>query len=235
MALLPELVDETLVHLRHDNQALRNCSLVAKSWTHPSQKLLYADVRVTPSTYQTWEEIASPASTELLQHVHSLTCYHFNSLHEFHEDYLKSFHHLQCLTLYGIGSIEPNALDLFLAFQNTLSSLSLILVSFNLDTFIGLLGYFPRLRVLCFDHSKFQTEHRTVAPPSTPPRGTLRLTLSSDRDASILLRGLCELDLEYDQLEIHEVRRNASPVHSLISACEKTLTHLELGLNDCKL
>ena len=40
MILSPELVDEILVHLRHDKQALRKCSLVSKLWTYPSQKLL---------------------------------------------------------------------------------------------------------------------------------------------------------------------------------------------------
>ena len=97
--LPPELVDEILIHLRHDKKALCHCSLVAKSWTYSSQKLLYARVHITPSAYQTRQEIASPTSTELLQHVHSLTCHQFQSLHDLHKDYLESFHRLQRLTL----------------------------------------------------------------------------------------------------------------------------------------
>ena len=123
--LPPELVDEILIHLRHDKKALCHCSLVAKSWTYSSQKLLYARVHITPSAYQTRQEIASPTSTELLQHVHSLTCHQFQSLHELHKDYLKSFHRLQRLTLDGVDGVDSDVVNLFPAFQNTLSSLSL--------------------------------------------------------------------------------------------------------------
>ena len=47
-----ELVDEIVTHLRCDERALRNCSLVARSWTYPSQKLLYARIYITPETYK---------------------------------------------------------------------------------------------------------------------------------------------------------------------------------------
>ena len=226
MALLPELVDEALVHLRQDKQALRNCSLVAKSWTYPSQKLLYTDVFLTPLTYQTWQEIASPTSAKLLRNVHSLTCHQFNSLHEFHEGYLKSFHRLQCLTLNRVGNLNLDTVNSFSAFQNTLSSLSLIYVSLTLDAFITLIGYFPKLRELRLSEPTFDSDNRTVPPPSTPPRGSLRVTTITP---NILLRELCELELEYDGLEIFDIPGNSkSHTRSVISTCEKTLKHLKL-------
>ena len=237
MVLPPELVDEILIHLRRNKQALQNCSLVAKSWTYPSQKLLYSRVHITPSTYRTWQEIASPTSAELLQHAHSLTCFRIDSLHGLHEDYLKSFHHLQELNLDQVYDIKLDTVNLFQAFQNTLSSLSLSRVSLTLDAFIKLLGYFPNLRELRLTEPAFDSEHRTVPPPSTSPRGTLSLLLSSARNTDILLRGLCELEPEYNELHIYELgdSTSTSPVHTVISACEKTLTHLQLGLRDCKL
>ena len=59
MLFPPELVDEILTHLRRDKQALRNRSLVTKSWTYPCQKLIYTPVRITPSTHQTRQEIVA--------------------------------------------------------------------------------------------------------------------------------------------------------------------------------
>ena len=236
--LPPELVDEILIHLRHDKKALCHCSLVAKSWTYSSQKLLYARVHITPSAYQTRQEITSPTSTELLQHVHSLTCHQFQSLHELHKDYLKSFHHLQCLTLDDVDGVDSHVVNLFPAFQNTLSSLSLFCVSLTLDAFINLFSYFPNLRELQLGRPTFYPDHRTVPPPSTPPRGKLRLSMLSEKDAGVLLRGLRGLELEYDELEIYQVGGLAT-LHtgsrSIVSKCEKTLRRLTLGPYDCKL
>ena len=230
MTLPPELVDEILTHLRRDSQALRNCSLVAKTWTYPSQKYLYTYLHVTPSNYQTWREIASPTSAELLRHVHSLTCCHYHILRDFQEDYLRSFHYLQNLTLMRVFNIGLDTVDSFSAFQNTLSSLFLSNVTFTLDAFVKLLGYFPNLRRLNLDEPFFYAEHRTVPSPSTPPRGTLCFSLTSVENTDILLRGLCELELEYDRLEIINVGRglSASRLRSIISACEKTLKYLTL-------
>ena len=235
MIFPPELVDEILIHLRHDKQALQNCSLVAKSWTYSGQKHLYTDIRITPSTYRIWQEIASPTSAELLRHAHSLICYQSQSLHDFHEDYFKSFHRLQFLSLERIRDIDLDAVHFFLAFQNSLSSLSLIHVSLALGALIKLLGYFPNLRKLYLNELTFCAEHRTTPPPSIPPRGKLSLSTFSAKNADILLRCLCELELEYDELYIYKVHGNILHIHSVVSACAKTLTHLKLGHRNRKL
>ena len=234
MLIIPELVDEILNHLRHDERALRNCSLVARSWTYPSQKLIYTHIRITPSTFRTWQKIASPTSAELLRHVYSLTCSNFNSLYGFHRGYLKSFYHLQRLTVEQVDDVGSNTVNLFQAFQSTLSSLSLLRVSLTLDAFIGLLGYFPNLRSFHLNKPAFYPEYRTVPPPSIPPRGTLALSMVSAKDADILLGALCKLELEYDELGIFGVSDGSSHINSLLSACEKTLTRLKLGSSDCK-
>ena len=235
MILPQELVDEILVHLRNDNQALQNCSLVAKSWTYPSQKLLYTYVLISPIKYKTWQEIASPTSAELLRQVYSLKCFRFNSLYDFHEGYLKSFHHLQRLSLDQVHHVDLDTTSLFPAFRNSLSSLSLSHVSLTLDAFINLIGHFPKLKELYLNEPRFDSEHLTVPPPSTPPHGALRLFMLSDGSADIPLRALCELKPEYDELEIYRVHGNPSHVRSIISTCEKTITHLRLGPQDCKL
>ena len=60
----------------------------------------------------------------------------------------------------------------------------------------------------------------------------------SEKDAGVLLRGLCGLELEYDELEIYQVGGLAT-LHtgsrSIVSKCEKTLRRLTFGPYDCKL
>ena len=236
MILPPELVDKIITYLRHDKRTLGNCSLVAKPWTYSSQKLLYTSVRITPSRYQTWQEIASPTSAKLLQHARSLAYYKLQSLHDFQEEYLKSFHRLQHLTLDRVCNVDFNAVSLFPALQNTLSSLSLSRLSLTLDTLVSFLSHFPNLRAFHLSEPTFTAEHRTVPLPSTPPRGTLRLSTFSTKSTDILLRTLTELKPEYDKLEIFEVRnRFTSHVNPIVSTCERTLTHLNLGPHECKL
>ena len=59
-------------------------------------------------------------------------------------------------------------------------------------------------------------------PPSTPPRGTLRLFLSSSEHAGISLQRLCKLEPEYGELDIYETRgSNTSHIHPVISSCER--------------
>ena len=232
MALPCELVDEIVTHLRCDERALRNCSLVARSWTYPSQKLLYARICITPETYKTWQEIASPTSAELFHHVLSLTFSRFQSLYALHEYHLESFHRLRHLALHNIGDIESNTVDLFPAFQNTLSSLSLHRVRLTLDTFIKLLGYFPNLKQLTLHDSAFDPERWATPLPSTPPRGKLTLSALSEEDTGALLWGLRQLEPEYDELNFLEVYGNS--IHSIISTCNKTLKRLQLSRRVCK-
>ena len=217
-----------LSYLRLNRQALANCSLVAKSWTYSSQKPIYSCVYITPYSYQKWRKIASPTSARLLHCVYSLTCLRLKSLYHLHGDFLKLFDHLQHFTLDQVHDVDLDAVNLLPAFQNTLSSPSLLHSSLILDAFIKLLGYFPNLREFSLTAPTFYAEHRTVPPP-TPLRGTLRLSKLSVKDTDILLQGICGLELEY-KLEIYEVRGLSTfHVYRIISACEKTLARLMLG------
>ena len=229
MIFPPELVDEILAHLRHNRKTLRHCSLVAKSWAYSCQKLLYTRIYITPLAYDIWRGIASPTSAELYRHVRSLTIRQTWALPDSYEDYLKSFYRLQHLTLVEVIDINLDIVNLFLPFQNTLSSLSLCYVSLTSDAFIKLLGYFPNLRVFRLTAPTFYSNPRTVPPPPTPLRGTLRLSDSFGKKGDTLLRQLCDLKLEYDELDLHRVSSCTPRIHSLVSACEKTLTRLTLS------
>jgi len=87
MALPPELVEGIPSYLRHDRRALQRCSLVAKLWSYPSQKLFFASVKLTPETLQLWRGNVSPTSAELLQYVRTLACVPFYPIHAlYHSD-----------------------------------------------------------------------------------------------------------------------------------------------------
>ena len=234
MTLPQELVDDILVYLQHDKQALRNCSLVAKSWAHPSQKLLFASIYLTPKIYETRLENASPMSTEVLRHVRTLTCRGFFPFGIPHSDYFRSLHHLQHLTLREIREIGPDTPNLFLAFHDTLSSLFLDWVHLTWSTFVGLIDCFPNLRGLHFHRSSLKTDHSPVPPLSRLLRGKLYLLVFVESDLSTFSRGIAGLELEYDQLEIIYTHSDPSHVQHILSACKKTLTWLRLVLRCCK-
>ena len=229
--ILPfELVDEILTHLQHDKRALANCSLVAKSWTYPSQRLLFAFINLIPENHKAWQK-NGPQNAEMMQYVRTLTCSGSRSFRVLHDDHSRSFYRLQYLALQAITPIESNALNLFLAFRDTLSSLSLEYVSLTWSTFVGLINYFPNLRELLFHDSSLETDHSPIPPLSRPLRGTLCLSTLSASHFSTLSRGIAGLEPEYDRLEIiHDPYQPFYDVQHIISACEKTLTYLMLGL-----
>ena len=87
MALPPELIDEILAYLQVNKRMLQDCSLVAKSWVYPNQKLLHMNAHLTPETYRIWQENVSPAGTEPLQHFRILSWHYFYPLQSSYGDY----------------------------------------------------------------------------------------------------------------------------------------------------
>ena len=235
MILLPELTDEILTHLQDDERTLQNCSLVAKSWVHSSQKPLYSHVHLTPVTHRTWRKKVSPTSG-VMQHVRTLSCRGLDSLHSFHGDFFKSLHLLERLDFHGSMRIEPNVTNLFTTFQTTLSSLSLSGVSATWGALVNVVDYFPNLRDLHLGQSSFVGGCWGVPPLSRPTRGKLCLFTLSSVDMSILSAGLSASKLQYNELEIIDVvgPTPSRAIIPIISACRKTLTRLVLGSYDCK-
>ena len=150
----------------------------------------------------------------------------FRSPHDFHDDYLRLFHHHSSDQIHNV---DLDSVNLFLAFQNTLSSLTLFRVDFSLDAFITLIHHFHKLEEHHLSEPTFDSDRQTVSPPVTPPRGALRLFVLSEKSADILLLALCEQELEYDELEIYKVFGRST---SLVSTCGTTVMHLKLGPHD---
>lgn len=154
MQLPQELIDKIINHLdTNDKQSLRNCSLVATSWTHTSRKRLFRSVEIPSCKLQSWQNNISPEN-ELLQHTRVL-CYHESDkgcngkampVHETFHDYLRSFCKLEHFTLYSSGILlSPQQIESFSAFQITLSGITLQNCSGTEDGLVTLINYFPNL------------------------------------------------------------------------------------------
>ena len=231
-----ELVEDIFNYLQHDKETLATCTLVVKSWIYPSRKHLFASVNLTSETYGMWQESFPSKRAELVRHVRALTCSRFTRLCASHGDYLVSLPHLQRLALRQFTYLGTNTPELFLAFQNTLFSLSIYRVTLTLGTFVKLVDYFPNLRELYFSESSFIDDFQPTPPFSRPPRGKLHLSTLSVSNTTTLSSALSgPAVLEYDELEIiNVIDRPPTRVQPIISACEKTLTRLKADLEDCK-
>ena len=73
MDLPQELIDKITCNLASDIPSLHSCSLVAKSWIHPSRRWLFKDVLISAYSHQRWLDRISPANVELLRNIRSFT------------------------------------------------------------------------------------------------------------------------------------------------------------------
>ena len=234
MDLPEELLDEIFSHLpSYDEQSLRSCSLVSKSWLEPSRRLLFSNIRIHQDNYLSWLNNISPTNAGLLRNVRSLA-YFFRvydnpdprccvcALH----DYFPSFHQLRALEFYklDIEPTIPDHLTLFSTFQHTLFSLSLTHGLITWSSFVALVGYFPHLRDLTVRGPRFQVDDRPVPQILHPLRG--RLVVDSylpDESMKLFVNRFPELKQEYEELEI-----TTSFEPRLLTAVEGSLKYLTL-------
>jgi len=170
MELPSELIDEIVGHIPPDDKrAFRNCSLVAKSWIYPSQRRLFEVVWIYPENLRLWLNTISPRSVTLLGHVRFLAyrqrervAYRGARTGELVQcalrDYLPSFRQLRSFTL-SLAHVAPSLpeMELFFAFQHTLSDITLSGCSTTTNALITIINYFPNLihlRLYDLDHHK---------------------------------------------------------------------------------
>lgn len=236
MHLPRELLDEIFSHLPSDGgRSLKICSLVSKSWLEPSQRLLFSNISIDVITYQPWLDNISPGNTGLLRHVRSLA--YFLQRYGIYDsrcrifalrDYFPSFRNLQDLTFRNMG-IEPaigSNLEMFSAFQYTLSSLRFIRVSIVWNTLVPLIGFFPHLRILGIHDSQIQVENRPIPQINHPLRGRLLVELNGSAMESFIDHFL-QLKQEYEELVMVGVYE-----HRLAALFEENLKYL--GIGRCK-
>ena len=217
MNLPQELLDEILSYLQFETlqgqPLLASCSLVAESWTNPSRRHLFKAVNIGEKHLPLWLDRISPANHQLLQHIQALSYisntqswrngeppkYLINVL----QDYLPSLHQLQHLSLFSmqIPSDISFKLEMFSAFQSTLSRLSLKHCNVTISALVALINYFPNL-----DHlDLISLRHRIDGKPTPPlsrPRMS-RLYLSDLRANSLgILNQLSEFGPVFDEVRV---------------------------------
>jgi len=238
MRLPVELIDEILGHLPpYDEKSLRSCSLVAKSWLHPSQRRLFVSAFIGPETYQSWLDNISPKNTGLLRHLRSLEYVVQRSEHNLSHplrridddlrDYLPSFYQLQSLTLgsMDIRPLVPAYAKLFFAFRHTLSSLSLVGVSTTLNALVTIVGYFPNLRNLEIHDMSFEAGSCPTPHLPYPLRGRPSVQWTKETGRELFLDRFSGLNLEYSELVI-----TGEYEQRIVTAVEGSLKRLKLTL-----
>jgi hypothetical protein len=168
MNLPPELLDEIIGHLPINNQQkLRDCSLVAKSWIYPSQKRLFKSVEIEPRNLSSWQDSISRTNVVLLGHVRILRYEASELAHCALRHYFPSFRQLRHLTLVSTRlSSLPQQIELFSAFQHTLSAICLRNCSIPGNAFVTLINHFPHLVRLGLRSLDFCKEDGPILPLS---------------------------------------------------------------------
>jgi hypothetical protein len=239
MHLPTELVGEILSHLPSDDEeSLRSCSLVAKSWLDPCQRRLFESVRIDLDTYQPWLDNIPSTNTELLRHVRELTYVIRGRGGSWHppcrigdlRGYLPSFYRLRRLT-FGVVDVEPiipDRANLFFAFQHTLLSLSLVRVSITWNGFVTLLGYFPNINNLVVRDVSFDVDNRPTPHLPRALRGRLLVCCTKERDPEPFIDRFAGLKLEYEELVIM-----GDYDQRLVAAVEPSLKRLRIIRANC--
>lgn len=212
MHLPPELLDEIISHLlcsRDGGRSFRNSSLVAKSWIHPSQRRLFANVYIHSNNLQAWLNSISPTNVELLGHVRALTCEVVDPTDHI-RDY--SFHQLRSLKFLWT-SLPLQQLESFSAFQHTLGCIRLESCEVTPGAFVTLINYFPNLKELHLGALYYHKEEEQVPPLSQPLLERISVVGFNNPNNIDLLEQLSELGLKFEEVVIlHRVTTNPGPM-----------------------
>jgi len=165
MDLPQELLEEIISYLplddEQDEQSLRNCSLVARSWVGPSRRRLFETVEIREENLQLWLANIPSTNEVLLQHVRSLTyviddiewsfsaglkCANSGEIYhpDIFQDYLPSFNQLRHLRLSSIR-FTSQQVNIFSAFRHTLSRLTLDHCIVTVSALVTIINYISSL------------------------------------------------------------------------------------------
>ena len=218
MALPPEILDKILEHIPTDREGrptLISCALVAAWWTGPSQRRLFSSVSINNKNYQRWlgGVALSGSKTHLLQHVRSLRYYRSLGKGVRHPipiqglpagEYFSALHNIHTLELVNIKIERSSKAEFgtcFSAFRETLTGLTLELLTTSFDALVNLVDYFPNVVTLRLSPSILELDEGPVPPLSRPLRGKLHIYYT-EHDCLEFIDRFARLDMEYEELVI---------------------------------
>lgn len=221
-------------------RVLRDCSLVARSWTRRSQKYLFASVCLTPENIDSWCRVNSRSPDALTHHVRILEVKQSDepSAPKFEPGTMEAasphlhFPNLEALTLSQWDNLGTFPLPRIFG-QYSIPSLRTLTVLDSIsngDVLLELAALFPSVDEFVID-SAYTTDERitkTFSFPDCIRWRTLRL-ISIDDSMMGVLDVIAGLHLQCETLDIsYELLDKPSPIMRLIRACSVTLKSMRL-------
>jgi hypothetical protein len=228
-----ELVHEILDHLADDMATLRSCSLVARSWTHPSYRHIFNNVFFSAEGITKWNKSFSDPEDSPARHVRDLSfCFVQPDVPIDFADRMPYFSNVQQLTLVGRSATNPDFLSALGQLPLSIRSVDITFTKVLTTHIISLMKQLPNLDNL----SLMSTEWTGPIPPGTgqliQARLSGKLRLRRKLAHCDLLNMLMEVPAgpQFTEVEIRDARMNCFPATlKLVKACQDTLTKLHFS------
>jgi len=181
--LPPEMLDYTIDLLHNEQETLKRCCLVSKSWVPRTRKYLFAHIRFQSlSDLRAWKETFPDPENSPAYHTHSLLVSYPRGITAEEGDWIRMFSSVVRLAVVQSHRDEPVSLVPFHNFSPVLKSLRVFSYTFPYSQILNLVYSMPLLEDLCVIEYGSIGSHRdgTVFQPSTSPvfTGTLKLFLT---------------------------------------------------------
>jgi hypothetical protein len=221
-------------------RVLRDCSLVARSWTRRSQKHLFASISIAPGNIGSWCRVNARNPDSLVHRVRILEVKQNDEpgTHKFEPDTMEAarphlnFPNLEALVLSQWDNLGTFSLPQTFGHYSTPSLRSLTIVDSisNGDVLLELAALFPSVDEFVID-SAYTTNERITKTFSFSDFirwRTLRM-VSIDDSMMGVLGVIADLHLQCQLLDIsYELLDDPHPIMRLIQACSTTLKSIRL-------
>ena len=228
-----DLVDEILDHLADDVATLRSCSLVAKSWIHPSRSHIFNNVFFTTPDIAKWKKTFPNPEHSPAGHVRDLSfCFIHRDVPIDFADRMPYFSNVQKLTLIGRTATDPGFISALGHLPPSTRSVDITFSKILNTHIISVMQQLPNLDNL----SLMSQEWGGPIPLGSGKliQGKLggKLRLRRRFAHHDLLNTLMEVPkgLQFTEVEIRDARIHCFPATlELVSTCQDTLTKLHFS------
>ena len=235
----PELLYEILSHMsRYDTRSLRNCSLVARAWVHPSRRRLFEVIDVRSVDFaRLWLKNVSPTNVRLLRCIRSLHCKIENLPNSPHDptdridiiaNYSPSLSLLGYLSMTSGRLLSLDQIGTPSAFQHTLTELVLTDCRVAIRALIALINHFSNLIHLRLVALLYEGRNQPNPPLSSRPLQSLSLRDFRPYSHPNFINELSALRLQCDAVSISGIFSYPSLAQLVVGCVEANVKCLDL-------